>query len=50
MTLGQKSKLNYLYYIEIKKYDFIFVCDKELYVKNEDLLKDDEVNKLYKTI
>lgn len=42
-------EINYLYYIEIKKYDFIFVCDKELYVKNEDLLKDDEVNKLYKT-
>lgn len=41
-------EVNLLASIEINKYDFVFVCDKDKYNLNNDLLKDEEVNKLYK--
>lgn len=43
------NEISLLSSLEINKYDFIFVCDKDSYNLNENLLKDDEINKLYKT-
>lgn len=43
------NEISYLSKIEINKYDFIFVCNNEEYLANENLLKDEEINKLYKT-
>ena len=42
------KEISLLALMEINKYDFIFVCDKDNYCLNDNLLKDEEVNKLYK--
>ena len=42
------KEISFLASIEINKYDFVFVCDKDKYMLNNNLLKDEEVNKLYK--
>lgn len=43
------KEINNLSSIEINKFDFIFVCAKDKYYLNDSLLKDEEINKLYKS-
>lgn len=43
------NDMEYLSGIDYSKYDFIFVCKETLYRSNGNLLKDEELNKLYKT-
>ncbi len=42
------NDINYLDEIDISLYDFLFVCKNKTYKSNGNLLKDYEVNKLYK--
>lgn len=44
------NDINYLEEIDISLYDFIFICKNNKYVTNGNLLKDYEVNKIYKSI